>query len=86
LGVLGDDGVAGLFRDDGALGVFGDDEVAGFFGDDEALGSFGDEGVLGVFGLSNATFIVVDMYIFYAPQGDALQQGTEVSHCIAVCF
>ena len=29
---------------------------------------FGDEGVLGVFGLSNATFIVVDIYIFYAPQ------------------
>ena len=37
-------------------------------------------------GLSTATFIVTDIYRFYAPQGDALQQGTEVSHCIAACF
>jgi len=83
LGVLGNYGVAGLFGDDDAMG---DGGVAGFFGEDGALVFFGDEGVLGVFGLSNATFIVVDMYIFYAPQGDALQQGTEVSHFIAVCF
>ena len=86
MGVLGNYGVAGLFGDDEAMGVSGDDGVAGFFGEDGALGFFGDEGVLGVFGLSNATFIVVDIYISYAPQGDALQQGTEVSHCIAVCF
>ena len=65
---------------------FGDDGVADLFRDDETLGFFGDEGVLGLFGLSTATFIIIDIYIFYAPQGDALQQGTEVSHCIAHCF
>jgi hypothetical protein len=57
-----------------------------YFGDDGALGVFGDDGVLGLFGLSNATFIAIVIYIFYAPQGDAFQKGTEVSHCIAACF
>jgi len=36
--------------------------------------------------LSNATFIVIVIYIFYDPEGDAFQTKTEVMHCIADVF
>ena len=58
-----------------------------YFGDDGALGVFGDDGVLGLFGLSNATFIVIVLYIFYAPQGDAFQKGTEAAlYCTLLLY
>jgi hypothetical protein len=31
-------------------------------------------------------FFIIIVIIIIAPQGDALQKGTEVSHCIAPCF
>ena len=37
-------------------------------------------------GLSNATFIFIVIYIFYAPQGDALQQGTEGMEYVVLHF
>ena len=36
---------------------------------------------------SYSVFLLRDHFIiFYAPQGDAFQTETEVSHCIAFCF
>ena len=45
-------------------------------------------GHLGILGTATAIIVTFMFYWFFriAPQGDALQQGTEVSHCIAVCF